>query len=239
MIRSSIAGLMLALIASLCMTATMMAQEATPEASPVAVAEELTVPVNLIPWAVTDQMSPSAEQCTVEPASTDDVADLLIATDPREDVPLTDNLLVAIPATGPASAAVIDSVLDTLTQFWACNNAGNRQAMVAVFTAQGIADLYGIDLEMSDADLRAAVAASLTSGEPRPAEEISGIDGIISIVTLQDGRVVALVVNTDPRIAGGQQVLDLIILINEGGTYKIDTFIGDPFNLTPGYGIDN
>ncbi|MGD9856985.1 MAG: hypothetical protein AB7U20_18705, partial [Planctomycetaceae bacterium] len=124
-------------------------------------------------------------------------------------------------------------------QFWACNNAGNRQAMVAVFTPQGIADLYGLDLELGDADLRAAVAAALTPGEPRPAEEISGIDGIVSIVTLSDGRVASLVVNTDPRIAGGAQVLDLVIMVNEGGSYMIDTFIGDPFNLTPGYGIDN
>ena len=204
-----------------------------------AVADELTVPVTLIPWVVTDQMSPTAEQCTVEPASTDEVADTLIATEPREDVALTDNLLVAIQATGPAGDALVDGVLATLTQFWACNNAGDRQAMVGVFTPQGIADLYGIDLELDDAALRAAVAAALTPGEPRPAEEISGIDGVVSIVTLEDGRVAALVVNTDPRIAGGSQVLDLVIMVDQGGTYLIDTFIGDPFNLTPGYGIDN
>lgn len=238
MIRSSIAGLMLAAIAGISMISGIAAQEATPEASPVAVAEELSVPVDLIPWVVTDPMIPTAEQCTVEPASTDDVADQLIAAEPRGEVPVTENFLAELPATGPAGEGVIDGVLATLTQFWACNNAGNRPAMVAVFTAYGIADLYGIDLELGDADLRAAVAASLTPGDPRPPEEISGIDGIISIVMLEDGRVAALVVNTDPRIAGGSQVLDLVIMVNEGGTYLIDTFLGDPFNLTPGYGFN-
>ncbi|MBX3069240.1 MAG: hypothetical protein KF883_01930 [Thermomicrobiales bacterium] len=239
MIRNAIAGLVLAASVVVTGAAGTLAQNATPEASPVAVADELLIPIDLVPWVVTDQMSPTAEQCTVDPVSTDDVADALIAIEPRGEPALTDNLLVEIAATGPPAQGVIDGVLETLTQFWACNNAGDRPAMVAVFTAQGIAELYGIDLELSDADLRAVVAASLTRGEPRPAEEVSGIDGIISIVMLQDGRVAALVVNTDPRIAGGSQVLDLIILANQGGRYLIDSFIGDPFNLTPGYGIDN
>lgn len=238
MIRNVIAGLALAAAAVLGTTAGILAQEATPEASPVAVAEEIQVPVDLVPWVVTDQMSPTAEQCTVEPASTDEVADSLINAEPSGELELTDNQLVAIAATGPPAQGVIDGVLATLTQFWACNNAGNRPAMVAVFTAQGIADLYSIDLELDDAELRAVVAAALTPGEPRPAEELSGIDGIISIVMLEDGRVAALVVNTDPRVAGGSQVLDLVIMVNQGGAYLIDNFIGDPFNLTPGYGFN-
>lgn len=238
MIRNAVAGLVLASGAILSVATGALAQQATPEASPVAVAEELTVPIDLVPWVVSDQMSPTAEQCTVKPASTDDVAEALIAAEPRGELELTDNLLVEIAATGPPAQGVIDGVLETLTQFWACNNAGNRQAMVAVFTAQGISDLYGIDLDQDEADLRSTVAGVLTSSEPRPVEELSGIDGIISIVMLEDGRVAALVVNTDPRVAGGTQVLDLIIMVNQGGSYLVDAFIGDPFNLTPGYGFN-
>jgi hypothetical protein len=211
---------------------------ATPEASPVAVADDLTLPVSLVPWVVTDMMIPAAEQCTVEALSTDAVADSLIEIEPRDAPVLTDNLIVAIPAQGPADQATIDGVLATLTQFWACNNAGDRAAMVAVFTPHGVADLYAIDLSQAEADLRAAVASALTESEPRPAEELSGIDGIISIVALEDGRTAALVLNTDPRIAGGDQVLDLVILIEQDGQYLIDAFIGDPFDQTPGYGIE-
>jgi len=238
MIIRWITGLGLALALGMGAAVSISAQEATPEASPVAVAEDLTLPVSLVPWVVTDQMSPAAGQCTVEAVSTDAVADELIALEPRETAAVTENLIVAIEAQGPADQATIDGVLATLTQFWACNNAGNRPAMVAVFTAQGIADLYAIDLEQSDAELRANVASALTPGDPRPAEEISGIDGIVSIVALSDGRIAALVLNTDPRIAGGDQVLDLVIFIEEGGQYRIDSFIGDPFDQTPGYGIE-
>jgi hypothetical protein len=236
--RSWIAGSILAVLAVLSLAGGLAAQEATPEASPIAVEDDLTVPITLIPWVVTDQMTPAAEQCTVEAVSTDDIADALIAAEPREDLPLTDNLLVSIPAQAVADQATIDSILDTLTQFWACNNAGNRAAMVAVFTPLGVADLYGIDLTQAEAELRSAVAGALTPGEPRPEEEISGIDGIISIVTLEDGRTAALVLNTDPRIAGGDQVIDLIIFIEQDGQYLVDAFVGDPFDLTPGYGYD-
>jgi hypothetical protein len=239
MIMRWAAGLALALVLGMGAAAGVAAQDrATPEASPVAVAEDLTLPVSLVPWVVTDMMIPAAEQCTVEALSTDAVADSLIEIEPRDDAALTDNLLVTIEAQGPADQATIDGVLATLTQFWACNNAGNRAAMVAVFTPQGISDLYGIDLSLAEADLRAAVATALTESEPRPAEETSGIDGIISIVALEDGRTAALVLNTDPRIAGGDQVLDLIIFVDENGQYMIDSFIGDPFDQTPGYGVE-
>jgi len=238
MIVRWIAGIVLVLALGITAVTSVSAQEATPEASPVAVAEDLTLPVNLIPSVVTDMMIPAAEQCTVEAVSTDEVADELIAIEPRDPAELTDNLLVAIDAQGPADQATIDGVLATLTQFWACNNAGDRPAMVAVFTPQGIADLYSIDLELPDAELRDVVASALTPGDPRPEEDISGIDGIISIVALADGRTGALVLNTDPRIAGGAQVLDLVIFIEVGGQYLIDAFIGDPFDQTPGYGIE-
>jgi hypothetical protein len=238
MIMRWAAGLALALVLGMGAGAGVSAQEATPEASPVAVAEDLTLPVSLVPWVVTDMMIPAAEQCTVEALSTDAVADSLIELEPRDAPAVTDNLVVAIDAEGSADQATIDGVLATLTQFWACNNAGNRAAMVAVFTAHGIADLYAIDLSAAEADLRAAVATALTESEPRPAEELSGIDGIISIMALADGRTAALVLNTDPRIAGGDQVLDLIILIEQDGQYLIDSFIGDPFDQAPGYGYE-
>jgi hypothetical protein len=236
MIRYAMAGILFALVLGLLPSVAAVAQEATPEASPAAVEQEL--PVDLRAWVVTDMMIPNAAQCTAEGVSTDEIADALIAAEPREPLELTDNNLVAIPALGPADSATIDGVLATLTQFWACNNAGNRPAMVSVFTPNAIADLYGIDLTLSDADLRSVVAGALTPSDPRPEEEISGIDGILAITALSDGRVAALVLNTDPRIAGGDQVLDLIIFIEQGGQYLVDAFVGDPFDQTPGYGFE-
>ena len=238
--RLLVSGLLFAMLMLGASSGLVAAQDATPEATPEAVAspEVAAVPVTLVAWSVSDEMIPVAEQCTVPAASTDATADALAVLEPREAPALTDNGLVAIPAVGPADEASMNGVLQTLTQFWACNNAGNRPAMVSVFTPQGIADLYGFDLSADEATLRAQVAASLTPSEPRSEEEISGVDGVISVVLLDDGRVAALVLNTDPRIAGGDQVTDLIILTEENGSYLIDQFIGDPFDQEPGYGFE-
>ncbi len=237
MITRMAAGLVVAVLLVFSGVAGAIAQDATPVASPVAVPEEL--PITLIPWVVTDEMRPAAAQCTIEPVDVSALADALIAAEPRPAPIVTDNLLVAIPALGPADQATIDGILATLTQFWACNNAGNRPAMVASFTPLGTADLYGLDLNAADEELRAAVEGALVPGDPRPEGEISGIDGIISIVALNDGRTAALVLNTDPRIAGGDQVLDLIIFIEQDGRFLVDEFVGDPFDQTPGYGVEN
>jgi hypothetical protein len=209
-----------------------MAQVATPPA------DATPSPVELAAWGVTEPIIPMPEQCTIEPASTDDVAAEILALDTRALPEVTGHGVVAISGTGPAPQEAVDGVLATLTQFWACNNAGNRASLVALMTAQGIADLYALDLTADEETVRAAVAAALTQGEPRAAEEMAGIDGVTSIVSLDDGRIAALVLNTDPQIAGGAPVQDLFICEAETGQYLIDAFIGDPFNAIDGYGFD-
>jgi hypothetical protein len=210
--------------------------EATPQASPEGVASSTTAVLGA--WAVTDPFSPGPEQCTAEGASTDEVAAEILALESRVDPALTSNGVVEILAGAPADQGAIDGVLATLTQFWACNNAGSRASLVSVMTPQGVAELYDLDLSAGEEAVRAGVAAALTPGEPRPAEELAGIDGIPSIVQLEDGRVAALVLNTDPAIAGGDQVLDLFIFVNQDGQYMVDSFIGDPFDMIEGYGFE-
>lgn len=206
---------------------------ATPEASPAAVP-----PAQLVPWVVTEPMAPSPEQCTAPPVSTDDLAAQLLALESRSALTITSSGIVAIAATAPAADEAVAGVLETLTQFWACNNAGNRASLVSVMTPQGVADLYELDLTAGETEVRAAVAAALTPGEPRPAEELASIDGVISIVSMDDGRTGALVLNHDPLIAEGAQVIDLIIFVDDAGQMKIDTFVGDPFNMVAGYGYE-
>jgi hypothetical protein len=209
-------------------------EEATPDASPPAT----PAPVVLTAWAVSDPVRPEPSQCTVEPASTDEVAESLLALESRSPIELTSSGIVGIAATAPADGATVDGVLDTLTQFWACNNAGNRAALVAGMTPSGIADLYDLDLTADEATVRAAVAAALTPGEPRTSEELASIEGVISVVQLKDGRIAALVLNSDPRIAGGAAVQDLFVFEAQSGQYLIDGFVGDPFDTIDGYGYD-
>ncbi len=230
-------GIALAVVALLSVQGAWAQESATP-VSEATVTEATPVPSDLTAWAVSDTTRPSPELCTAEPASTDELSAAILELESGSSVTTTSNGIVAIPATGPAPQEAIDGVLETLTQFWACNNAGNRASLVAVMTPRGVAELYELDLTADETTVRAAVAAALTPGEPRPAEELAGIDGVISVVTLEDGRIAALVLNTDPRIAGGASVQDLFTFETASGQYLIDGFTGDPFDAIDGYGFD-
>ena len=85
----------------------------------------------------------------------------------------------------------------------------------------------------------AEVTAALTPGEPRPPEEWATIDAIVSVTTYPDGQVGALVLNTDPAVAGGDQVLDYFRFepVADGG-YKVSQVILDPYDMTAGYGFE-
>jgi len=211
------------------------AQDSTPDASTPTTSAE---PVSLSAWAVGDPAMPTPEQCTTAPASTDDVAASLLALESRTELPLTSNGVVALAASGPADQTAVDGVVATLTEFWACTNAGNRASLVALMTPNGIADLYDLDLSADETELRAAVAAALTPGDPRAEGGMAGIDGILSVVALEDGRIAALVMNSDPEIVGGDQVTDLFIFIEAEGQYLIDAFASDPFGMVDDYGIE-
>lgn len=155
------------------------------------------------------------------------------------ETPLTGDDIIAIDATAVASAETVAGVLDTVTQFIACNNAGNRAAVVALFTPAGQQRWLGTGPDVEDAAIRnGLIAAGLTPSDPRGDDELAGVDGVLNIVTLADGRIAALVLNTDPRVAEGDQVIDLFIIVEQDGKFLIDEFIGDPFDQTPGYGYD-
>ena len=83
-----------------------------------------------------------------------------------------------------------------------------------------------------------AVAAALDNSGDRPQEEWASVDGVITIEYLGDGRTGALVLNTDPYVNDGDQVLDLFIFVNVNGVFQVDSVVFDPFDLSPGYGYE-
>jgi hypothetical protein len=127
-----------------------------------------------------------------------------------------------------------------LTQLWACNNARDKAAILALFSPQAIqqsfGDTTGASYDM--ADLRADVAAALTPGDPRPEEEWASIDAVISILQQENGEFGVLVLNSDPAVADGDQVLDYFAFAVEGDTAQVVGVILDPFDLTPDYGFE-
>jgi hypothetical protein len=224
----------IALIAAFLSVVPAMAQDATPEAAepPAAVAAELS------PWVVDVPFAPAPDECTVDPIDINQVATSLATPIPVPASNLTAHNIEAMDVTGLADAATVDGVIDTLTLFWACTNAGNRPAVASLMTPSAISEFYGIDLSLTGTDLDDAVAAALADSGDRPDTEWASIDGVITIQYLGDGRTGALVLNTDPYVLDGDQVLDLFIFVNLNGIFQVDSVVFDPFDLSPGYGYE-
>ncbi len=184
---------------------------------------------------------PGAELCTTEPISTDVAASILATPTPIRELPLTANGIVSLPGGTAADDAATAGILTTLTQIWACNNAQNSAALLTLFSTEGLQETLGVtdgsswNLEQ----IRAAVAAGLTPEEPRPAEEYASIDAVVSILAEPDGSFGVLILNTDPNIAEGDQVLDYFAFTSaDGATFLVSSVILDPFDLTAGYGFE-
>lgn len=231
----AIASLAIALMAAFLSVAPALAQDATPigeEAPAAAVAEDLR------PWVVSDPFTPAPDECTVDAVDVASLAGTLATPIPVVAPNLTSIGINAMEVTGLADAATIDGVIDTLTLFWACTNAGNRPAVAALMTPAAVAQFYGLDLSLTGDALAEEVANRLVNSGDREEGTEAGIDGVLTISYLGDGRTGALVLNTDPFVNNGLPVLDLFIFVNLNGVYQVDSVIFDPFDLTPGYGFE-
>jgi hypothetical protein len=208
-----------------------LAQDATPAAG----ATSLKANSFAAPYA------PSPDLCTIAPMSTDDVANLLATPTPLFSPPVTENGIVALPGGTVADEAATAGVLETLTQLWACNNAQNTGSIAALFSPAGLQQTLGVteDSTMSLEAIRAKVAAKLTPEEPRAEADWASIDAVVSVLAQPDGSIGVLVLNSDPLVSEGDQVLDYFAFTTEdGSTYQLSTIILDPFDLTPDYGFE-
>lgn len=228
-------SLVIALMAGFLAMGPALAQDATPvteEAPAAAVAEDLR------PWVVSDPFTPAPDECTVEALDVSSLATTLATPIPVVAPDLTSIGIYRLDVTGLADAATIDGVLDTLTLFWACTNAGNRPAVAGLMTPAAVAEFYGLDLSLTGDALAEEVANGLVNSGDREEGSEASIDGVLTVEYLGDGRTGALVLNSDPFVNNGLPVLDLFIFVNVNGVYQVDSVIFDPFDLTPGYGFE-
>ena len=204
------------------------------DATPAAMATSLTANSFAAPYA------PSPDLCTIAPMSTDDVANVLATPTPLFSPSVTANGIVALPGGTVADDAATTGVLATLTQLWACNNAQNSASMLALFSTAGLQQTLGVtdDSTWSLEAIRAKVAAELTPEDPRPEADWASIDAVFSVLAQPDGSIGVLVLNSDPLVSDGDQVLDYFAFTTDGTTYQLSTVILDPFDLTPDYGFE-
>ncbi len=230
----SLASITAVLLAMTIMTGPALAQEATP----VAAETTLAVAEQLRPWVVGEPFTPRPDECTADAVDLAQITTSMATPIPVPGENLTANGLYELPVTGLADAATVAGVVDTLSLFWACTNAGNRPAVASLMTLGAIAQFYNIDLSLSGTDLDDEIANRLANSGDRADEDRASIDGVLTIAYLGDGRTGALVLNSDPFVNNGNAVLDLFIFVNLNGVYQVDGVVFDPFDLTPGYGYE-
>lgn len=178
--------------------------------------------------------------CNTGPISTDHMAMLLATPVAQPQLPVDTSGIVALPAGSSPSDADLAAVLATMEQLWSCNNARNKAAVYSLFTDQAIQETIGFTEGSSwdAADLRADVAAALTPGDPRSPEEWATVNALVSATAYDDGQIGVLVLNSDPFVADGDQVLDYFRFVLVDGVAKVSGVILDPYDLTPGYGFE-
>jgi len=201
---------------------------------------------SLAPQASAQSATPVAglnidpENCTTEPISTDDASALLATPVAAPALPLTGNGIVALPVGEPADAQTAADIEAVVSQLWSCNNARDKARVLGLFTDQAIQESFG-SAEGSSWDLaalRADVAAALTPGDPRSEEEWASVDGLVSVTVLEDGQIGVLILNSDPFVQDGDQVLDYFQFAQSEGAYLVSSFVLDPFDLTLDYGFE-
>ena len=82
------------------------------------------------------------------------------------------------------------------------------------------------------------MAAALTPGEPRTQEEWATVDALVSITEYEDGQIGVLVLNSDPFVSDGDQVLDYFQFVETDGEWKVSGVVLDPFDMTSQYGFE-
>ncbi len=184
------------------------------------------------------EVAPAA--CASDPIDTDHAAALMATPVASPELPLSDAGVVALPEGSPADDQTIAAVESVVSQLWSCNNARDKARVFGLFTDEAIQETVGFTEGSSwdTAELRAEVAAVLTPGEPRTQEEWASVDEIVSVTTLADGQVGVLILNSDPFVMDGDQVLDYFQFVSVDGEYKVSAVVLDPFDMTAGYGFE-
>jgi hypothetical protein len=132
---------------------------------------------------------PDPSLCTVEPRSSDILAQTPVAATPGA-APATPQAVVE-PSGEPADTATIAVVSDVVRQFYACLNSGDTLRALALFTDEAAPRFLAIRPELSVPPTNATPGAV-------PLESQIAIVAMTDVLVLPDGRVFAFVTQDDP-----------------------------------------
>jgi hypothetical protein len=151
----------------------------------------------------------SPEDCVIEPIAPPqpgEAGDL--ATPSPTPTPLTAERGV------PADDTVVQAVTERIEMAVACQNAGDVLRMLANFTDQWVRDRFaGYDLVFYGRFMEA-----IENPEALPEDERIELVGVVDVVVLDDGAVIATVTTR----SHGQEQTSLVLLAEESGDWLID-----------------
>lgn len=150
-------------------------------------------------------------ECVTAPRSTEEIAAIWDGTLYTPDPEIAAGVL---PAGTPASDEIVTAVSATLRQFFACSNANNFAAELALMTDQGT--LFFAPNEQVTVDKLNAFFDALLATPPA-ASEYEGYGALTDVTMLGDGRVGAL----SPADSSEDHAV-YVIFANEDGVWLID-----------------
>lgn len=169
--------------------------------------------------------------CQGEPRSVDE---LMAAVGLEESVDLATPESTARGVLAPLGARADEetrqAIVATVTEIFACLNAGDVPRAASSMTDAGLARFLG--QPPADADAEAALRASFEA-EPqaRGADQQVRVVAITDESILEDGRAVAFVVVNDPLLPPGGEETLAFILAQQDGAWLLDDYVD--FSLTP------
>ena len=173
-------------------------------------------------------ITPDAADCQIEPRSTDELIALWFEdTTPAvgEATPASAATVteLTIPVGAPADAATVAAVTDTVQEIFGCFAAGSFPRAFALFSDDLIRG-FGPEVGESEQDVRDFIEATPEAGA---AGEVMELIAITNVMDLEDGRVGAIVVNTEDgelttvyvifQRVGDRLLVDEIVDLSAGG----------------------
>ena len=168
--------------------------------------------------------APDPADCRAEPRDADelialwyeeDAAGTPVAVAPTDEPPLD---AVPVPLGEPADAATAAGVTAAVREVFACFNAGNFGAALALFS-DDLVHAFGPEPGETPEEVRGFVEAA---PEPPPAGERIRLLAVTDVAVMADGRVAAFVVSEDPTVPPEGAETVLVLLVEEGGRWLID-----------------
>ena|SRR5215212_8630387 len=192
--------------------------------------------VAFVPVGVAAQATPEAgkerrvpaEDCQVQPRSSDELFALLGLTEGSEAATPAPRTPVPAPPWITADKEMAAAAEETVHEWLACINADDNLRIAALMTDSALTRFFGTGTADQIEQARATLAGT---PQPRPVKERAQLVTVTDVARLDDGRIVALADIKEPALRpGGEQTL-LLVFTPVGQRLLIDDVI--EFSVVP------